>query len=212
MVTITSCLAAFSASASRTWCVLLLGERARVAALALGVGNEVEFERAAAERGDLLPGGAADVKAGDDRAQALCGGDGLQAGDAGAEDEDLGRRDGARRRWSSSRRSGPTRGRRSASPRSRRRRPGRRARPSPGRGWCAGSPPSRSWSHPAAASALLVSAEVQGARWPIRTWLGVEPADLLDRGDGRRAGRRRRAQHCSAAPTSAPASAYWESG
>ena len=28
-------------------------------ALALGVGDEVQFQRAAAERGDLLPGGAA---------------------------------------------------------------------------------------------------------------------------------------------------------
>ena len=43
--------------------VLLLGQRARVAALVLGVGDEVELERAAAERGDLLPGGAADVEA-----------------------------------------------------------------------------------------------------------------------------------------------------
>ncbi len=32
---------------------------------------------------------------------------------------------------------------------------------------------------PAAASALLVSAEVQGARWPIRTWPELEPADLV---------------------------------
>ena len=32
---------------------------------------------------------------------------------------------------------------------------------------------------PAAASALLVSAAVQGARWPIRTWLELSLADLL---------------------------------
>ncbi len=75
--------------------VLLVGQRPGVAALALGVGDEVEFQRAAAERGDLLPGGAADVEAGDDRAQPLGGGDGLQAGDAGAEHEHLGRRHGA---------------------------------------------------------------------------------------------------------------------
>src|SRR6187549_461391 len=49
--------------------VLLVGERARVAALAFGVGDEVQFQRPAAERGDLLPGGAADVEAGDDRAE-----------------------------------------------------------------------------------------------------------------------------------------------
>ena len=76
--------------------VLLVGERAGVAALALRVGDEVEFQRATAERGDLLPGGAADVEAGDDRAEALRRGDRLQAGDAGAEDEDFGRRHGAR--------------------------------------------------------------------------------------------------------------------
>ena len=95
VVTITSCLAAFSAERVAHLRVLLVGERAGVAALALGVGDEVEFQRAAAERGDLLPGGAADVEAGDDRAEALGGGDRLQAGDAGAEDQHLGRRHGA---------------------------------------------------------------------------------------------------------------------
>ena len=75
--------------------VLLVGERAGVAALVLGVGDEVELERAAAERGDLLPGGAADVEAGDDGAEALGGGDRLQAGDAGAEHQHARRRDGA---------------------------------------------------------------------------------------------------------------------
>ena len=68
--------------------VLLVGERAGVAALVLGVGDEVELERASTERGDLLPGGAADVEAADDGAEALGGGDRLQAGDAGAEDQD----------------------------------------------------------------------------------------------------------------------------
>ena len=43
--------------------VLLVGERAGVAALGLGVGDEVELERAAAEARDLLPGGAPDVEA-----------------------------------------------------------------------------------------------------------------------------------------------------
>ena len=76
--------------------VLLVGERARVAALALRVGDEVEFQRPAAERGDLLPGGAADVEAGDDRAEALRRGDRLQPGDAGAQDQHFGRRHGAR--------------------------------------------------------------------------------------------------------------------
>ena len=69
--------------------VLLVGERARVAALVLGVGDEVELERAAAERLDLLPGGAADVEAADDGAEALRRGDRLQAGDAGAEHHHL---------------------------------------------------------------------------------------------------------------------------
>ena len=75
--------------------VLLLGQRARVAALVLGVWDEVELERAAAERCDLLPGGATDVEAGDDRAEALGGRDRLQAGDSGAEHEHLCRGDGA---------------------------------------------------------------------------------------------------------------------
>ena len=95
VVTMMSCLAAFSVEGVAHLRVLLVGQRPGVAALALGVGDEVEFQRPAAERGDLLPGGAADVEAGDDRAEALGGGDRLQAGDAGAEDEDLGRRHGA---------------------------------------------------------------------------------------------------------------------
>ena len=49
------------------------GERPGVAALVLGVGDEVELQRAAAEALDLLPGRAADIETGDDRAEALCG-------------------------------------------------------------------------------------------------------------------------------------------
>ena len=78
--------------------VLLLGQRAGVAALVLGVGDEVELQRAPTQRRDLLPGGAADVEAGDDRPQALGGRDRLQAGDARAQHQDLGRGDGSRRR------------------------------------------------------------------------------------------------------------------
>ena len=77
--------------------VLLVGEGPGVAALVLGVRDEVEFERASAERGDLFPGGATNVEAGDDRAEPLGGGDRLKSGDAGAEDEYPGRADRARR-------------------------------------------------------------------------------------------------------------------
>ena len=95
VVMITSCLAGVLGERLADLLVLLVGQRPRVAALVLGVGDEVELERAAAERGDLLPGGAADVEAADDGAEALGGGDRLQAGDAGAEHQHLGRGDGA---------------------------------------------------------------------------------------------------------------------
>ena len=72
--------------------VLLVGERARVAALALGVLDRLDLEEAAAEGLDLLLDDRADVEAGDDPAEALGGRDRLQARDAGAEDQDLGRR------------------------------------------------------------------------------------------------------------------------
>ena len=114
--------------------VLLVGERAGVAALVLGVGDEVELERAAAERRDLLPGGAADVEAADDGAEALRGRDRLESRRRRrrARAPSPGRR--CRPPWSSSGRSGRPRARPGASPRSRRRSPGRRARPSPARG------------------------------------------------------------------------------
>ena len=95
VVMITSCLRGGLGQRLAHLLVLLVGERARVAALGLGVGDEVELQRAAAEARDLLPGGAADVEAGDHRAEPLRGRDRLQAGDAGAEHQHLRRRDGA---------------------------------------------------------------------------------------------------------------------
>ena len=73
----------------------LVGQRAGVAALA-GRGHP-EVEELAAQRLDLLAGLRAHVEALDLRAQALGGGDRLQAGHAGADDQHLRRPDGAGR-------------------------------------------------------------------------------------------------------------------
>ena len=54
VVMMMSCLAAFSAERIANLIVLLVGERAGVAALAFGVVDEVELQGAAAERRDLL--------------------------------------------------------------------------------------------------------------------------------------------------------------
>ena len=72
---------------------LLLGQLARVAALAAGLEAEVEPLRA--ERLHLLGDLGAHVVAGRARAQALGGRERLQPGDADAEHEHLGRRDRA---------------------------------------------------------------------------------------------------------------------
>ena len=113
--------------------VLLIGERPGVAALVLGVGDEVELQRPAAEARYLLPGGAADVEAGDD---------GRRGAWRSRSPAARRRRRPARgpspgppcpRPWSSSGRAVPPRAQRAASRRSRRGWPATRARPSTGR-------------------------------------------------------------------------------
>ena len=83
---------------------LLLGQLARVAALAAGLEAEVEPLRA--ERFDLLGDLGPHVVAGRARAQPLGGRERLQARDADAQHQHLGGRDRARRRSSASGRSG----------------------------------------------------------------------------------------------------------
>ena len=74
----------------------VLGHLAGVAAGALE-GLEVEVDGLGAHRPDLLGGGRAHVVGPDDRAEPLGRRDRLQAGDAGAEHDDLGGLDGAGR-------------------------------------------------------------------------------------------------------------------
>ena len=161
---------------------LLLGQLARVAALAARLEAEVEPLRA--ERLDLLGDLGAHVVAGRARAQPLGGRERLQARHADAEHEHLGRAGSCRRRSSASGRSARAPRRPAARRGSRRRCSARRARPSTGRARSAGSPPSRTrspWRRPArASSAGLVS----GARKPIRIEPVPSAADLL--GVGRR--------------------------
>ena len=77
--------------------VLVLGERDRVSARALGA-FDVELEERRAEALDLLLHDRADVESRDDRAEPAGGRDRLEPGDAGAEDEHLRRRDRCRPR------------------------------------------------------------------------------------------------------------------
>ena len=133
VVMITSCAGGVLGQRLAHLLVLLVGERARVAALGLGVGDEVELERPAAEdwicsqaarrmskpvttRRGASPWRSPAARRRRRRAPAPWPGG------------------PCRRPWSSSGRSGRTRARRAAPPRSRRRSPARRARPSPGRG------------------------------------------------------------------------------
>ena len=72
----------------------VLGHLARVAARTFQ-GLEVELDGLGAHRADLLGGGRADVVRLDHGAEPLGRGDRLETGDTGAEDDDLGRLDGA---------------------------------------------------------------------------------------------------------------------
>ena len=59
------------------------------------LGFDGQFDEASAKALHLLFGGGTHVVGGSDRAQPARGGDGLQAGDAGADDENTGGSDGA---------------------------------------------------------------------------------------------------------------------
>ena len=85
---------------SRLLGLILLGHFLGVAARRLGLGEflVLDGQKLRAKRLDLFLGGGTHVGRRHDGAEAPCGGDGLQARDAHAHDEDLGRRHGARRR------------------------------------------------------------------------------------------------------------------
>ena len=97
VVTTASAAAMRASSTSCCLRLLLRGELARVAAAALGA--HAGLDELGAEGLHLLARGAAHVVGLDHRAQAPRGGDGLQSGDACADDQHLRRADGARRRW-----------------------------------------------------------------------------------------------------------------
>ena len=92
-----SALAQCLAIASRCLCELLLGQFLGVAVLGLPGFAEVDLDEPGPQRLDLLLDHGPGVEGLDPGAQALGGGDGLQAGHAGADDEDPGRGDRAGR-------------------------------------------------------------------------------------------------------------------
>ena len=119
---------------------LLLGQLARVAALAAGLEAEVQPLRA--QRSHLLGDLRAHVVAGRAGSQALGGGDRLQARRRRRPAPAPSPAGSCRRRSSASGRSAPAPARRAALRGSRRRCSARTVRPSTGRARCAGSPPS----------------------------------------------------------------------
>ena len=126
--------------------LLLVGELARVAALARRLDPEVQ--PLGAERLHLLGDLGAHVVAGRLRAQAPRRGQRLQARDADAEHEHLGRRDRARRGHQHRVEARGVLGAEQRRLVAGRRWPARTARPSTARARCAGSPPSRRRSRP----------------------------------------------------------------
>ena len=71
------------------------GEGAGVAALAFAAGTDGDADEFRAQAFDLFLDGGADVVAADDGAQAARGGDGLQSGDARADDQNARGRNGS---------------------------------------------------------------------------------------------------------------------
>jgi hypothetical protein len=93
VVMTTSDMATALASFSVCWAFLFGGQVAGVTAGA--VGRNAGIDELGAERFDLLTGGGTHVVGFDHGAQTLAGGNGLQAGDTGANDQHAGRADGA---------------------------------------------------------------------------------------------------------------------
>ena len=74
---------------------LLVGQRLGVSVLGLAGLADVNFDEARAERADLLFDDGAGIEGVHSRAEAFGGGDGLEAGDARADDKDASRIDRA---------------------------------------------------------------------------------------------------------------------